>query len=53
MDKNNDLNEVVLNKLKLRIFHMVHENYKTKKLSYSVLNEKIRKTIEAVVENDN
>lgn len=53
MDRNEELNEGTLNKLKFRIFHMIRENHKTKKMSTSVLNEKIRKVIEVVVDNDN
>lgn len=54
MENNNkQLNDVTLNKLKMGIFHMIRENHKTKKLTSTQLNEKIRKRIEVLVDNDN
>ncbi|MGV8155001.1 MAG: hypothetical protein ACLKAO_11995 [Alkaliphilus sp.] len=50
---NKELNNAILNKLKMDIFRMIRENHKTKIHNDTTLNNKLRKTIERVVDDDN
>lgn len=51
-EENQELNHIVLNSLKNRIYTIERENNKTKKLTNFQMSEKIRQMIERAVEND-